>query len=81
MKEEKGLVKKPTFQVSDTKIINKMAISTEDEKYLDFDYESAVQTPEFMGKHIAEFKRGPSDDIPEILTLLFDYFDEHPEHF
>ena len=81
VKESMGIQRVKTLKVSEGKVVKIDAISKEDERYLDFDYESAVQTPEFMGKHIAEFKKEMKDDIPEIYTLLFDYFDENPDNF
>ena len=62
------------------KQINKLVISTENQAYLKFDISKAEQGIEFMGKHLAEMLRDPQDDIPQIFTLLFGYFDEDPEH-
>jgi hypothetical protein len=33
-----------------------------------------------MGKHITEFKRKSSDDIPEVFILLISYFEVYPHH-
>lgn len=48
--------------------------------YLNFDYSKAVQQQDFYGKHIAEFEC-EEGEIPNVLTLLFEYFDENPEFF
>ena len=53
-------------------------MSTENPSYLKFDIGKAKQDLPFMGKHLAEMVREPNDDIPQIFSLLFGFFDENP---
>lgn len=55
--------------------------NSENEKYLKFNYQTAVQSKDFFGKHIAEFECEEGELIPNVLTLLFEYFDENPEFY
>ena len=75
MHDAKDQEEEKEMKVSDYKVIKKEVIRSEDERYKDFDVETAEQSTVFMKKHIYEFQRGPDDDIPEIFTLLFHYFD------
>jgi len=70
-----------TYHVGEKKIIKKDILHCEDEKYRDFDYESANQSMEFLGKHLYEFICEDDDVIPQVFTLLFNYFDENPDYF
>jgi hypothetical protein len=44
---------------------------------LNFDPNTAVPTYDIMGKHIMEFRRLPSQQVPEIFVLLVSFFEVH----
>lgn len=40
-----------------------------------------MQVQDFLGAHIAEFICDEDEEIPNVLTVLFSYFDENPDNF
>lgn len=60
--------------------LNKDVVSTSDAKYKDFDPSTAVQTYDIIGKHISEFPREETEAVPEIFTLIFNYFEENEKY-
>lgn len=50
-----------------------------EERYKNFDPETAVPTYDIMGKHIMEFRRRHSQYVPEIFVLLVSFFEVHPQ--
>jgi hypothetical protein len=79
-KDEKKGVKREEAKKF-VKVGMKEVKSKENDLYLNFDYASAVQTPDFFGKHIAEFECEEGELIPNVLTVLFEYFDENPDFY
>lgn len=57
---------------------SKEVLDKGDDKYLNFDLASAVQTTDVIGKHIYEFKRREGDQVPELFTLIVLYFEAFP---
>lgn len=60
--------------------LNKVVVSHSDSKYEDFDPDTAVQTYDIIGKHISEFKRDEGENVPEIIQLVFSYFEQNEEY-
>ena len=49
-------------------------------KYKDFDVTTAVQSYDILGKHLYEFPRSEGETIPEIFTVIFNYFERNEDH-
>lgn len=61
------------------KQFTKDVLSTSNEKYKEFDATQAVQTYEIFGKHISEFPREEGESVPEVFTLIFEYFQQNEQ--
>lgn len=66
--------------VGDKKLFKKDIVSKSDSKYVNFDSSTAVQTHQILGKHISEFPREEGETVPEIFTLIFNYFEANEEN-
>jgi hypothetical protein len=76
-------IEKPKAKVSivgTKKMFTKDVISTSNAKYKNFDVSTAVQTYEIYGKHISEFKREEGELVPEVFTLIFEYFKQNHKY-
>jgi hypothetical protein len=66
--------------VGDKKLFKKDIVSKSDSKYMNFDSSTAVQTHQILGKHISEFPREEGETVPEIFTLIFNYFEANEDN-
>lgn len=59
--------------------VQRNIVETGPDFYENYNPHSAVQTQDIIGKHVYEFKRQGSEEVPEIFFLLINYFESQPE--